>query len=175
MTPIEGVEELIKAKALVEELEDKLEAAKARVKELQEVLLPPIFLQARQSKVEVADGLFKGAQASTKPYAFARLAKEGPQRDAMLKWLGEIGEENSLTAELTAKWPKGQIEIARKILSEMQAMPNLGATLRLTEDIHWATLEGIVLRAATGGKVVPFDEIGATFGQKVTITKQPAI
>jgi hypothetical protein len=112
-----------------------------------------------------------GTTATKSLFAFARLAKDGPKRIAMLKWLEDVGEQDSIKAKLTAEWSRGEIEIARKAYEQLAK--DQSARIDFSEDVHWATLQSIVLERVRRGEIVPLDEIGATVGDHVTITREP--
>lgn len=169
MTPSEAVQALIKARDRVERAALELEAAKAERKELEEIVLPPIFLQAGISTVELSNG----AKATKTQFVWARLAPAGdPKRGAMLKWLHDVGEQDAVKATLTAHWGYGDYKQAKVVFNSIQqAYPNAVATL--DESVQWKMLERIVLEKVKTGEPVPLTEINATFGDHVTITRNP--
>jgi hypothetical protein len=164
------VQALVDCRRRIKRLEAELELAKAERKHLEEIDLPPLFLAAKTSSFTLAD---TGVIATKSLFAYIRLAKEGPKRLATLAWLEQVGENDAIKAKLTAEWSRGEIEIARKAY---EALAKDGsAKVDLAEDIHWTTLQSIVLERVKRGDVVPLDEIGATVGDHVTITREPAL
>lgn len=169
MTPAEGARALIRSRARVEAAELELENAKAERKELEETILPPIFLQAGLASVDLPNG----ARATKSQFAWARLARPGdPKRQRLLSWLEEVGEQDAIKMKLTAEWSRGNYDEARQaIAASTKLYPN--ARVMTDEDVHWKQLERIVLEKVKGGLAVPLSEINATFGDHVTITRNP--
>jgi len=66
---------------------------------------------------------------------------------------------------------RGEIEIARKAYE--QIAKDQSAKVDFREDVHWAQLQSIILERVKRGEIVPLDEIGATVGDHVTITREP--
>jgi hypothetical protein len=164
----EAVQALVDCRAKIKRLEGELELAKAEKKRLEEIDLPPIFLQARTGSFTDSD---TGVVASKSLFAYARLAKDGPQRLRLLKWLEDVGEQDAIKAKLSAEWSRGEIEIARKAYE--QIAKDQSAKVDFREDVHWAQLQSIILERVKRGEIVPLDEIGATVGDHVTITREP--
>lgn len=168
MTPAEAVRALLKSRERVERATLELEAAKAERKELEEVVLPPIFLQAGLKSLDLPNG----ARATKSPFVWARLAPMGdPKRQAMLDWLTEVGEQDAVKATVTGMWSKGDYELAKQAYEILKKDDS--AVVLLDEDVHWKTLEKIVLEKVTGGIAVPLSQINATFGDHVTIVRNP--
>lgn len=168
MTPAEAVSALIKARERVERATLELEAAKAERKELEEVVLPPLFLQAGISALDLPNG----ARATKSQFAWARLANPGdPKRQRMLDWLTEVGEQDAIKATVTGLWSKGDYEQAKHGYELLKKDDS--AVVLMNEDVHWRTLERIVLEQVRSGVAVPLSEINATFGDHVTITRNP--
>ena len=169
MTPAEAVEALVKVRERIEQLKIELEEAKAERKDLEEMVLPPLFLQARVNAVELPNG----ARALKSLFSYARLAKDGPKRKAMLDWLQEIGEEGVIKATLSAEWGRGEYDIAKKVYEQLRG--DNSAIVTLDETVPWKSLEAIVLARVKRGDIVPLDQIGATVGDHVTITRNPTL
>jgi hypothetical protein len=167
LTPSEAVQKLLDAEHRVKLLEVELENAKAEQKELERKVLPPLFLQNRVSAVD----LDSGARAVKSMYSYARLAKEGPKRVAMLNWLVSIGEQDSIKPTLTMQWGRGDWEVSQKMLEI--AKKDETARVTFEETVQWKSLESYVLREVKKGSIVPLDEIGAEIGDQVKITKHP--
>lgn len=166
-TPSDGVKALIAVRDKIARLEIELDEAKAEKLRLERIELPPLFLAARVVKIELPNG----AQAKKDQYAYARLAKSGPARQAMLDWLVSVREDDAIKAVVTASWGKGEYEVAKVFYESIRR--DARAKVTLEEDVHWRSLERIVLEQVKRGAAVPLDEIGATFGDHVTITKNP--
>jgi hypothetical protein len=168
MTPAEAVQALLKARERVERATLELEAAKAERKELEEVVLPPLFLQAGLSAVDLPNG----ARATKSQFSWARLAKPGdPKRQRMIDWLTEVGEQDAIKATVTGIWSRGDYEQAKAAYDQLKQDDS--AVVLLEEDVHWKQLERIVLEKVKSGLAVPLSEINATFGDHVTITRNP--
>lgn len=168
MNTVETVEALLKCIDRIARLEIELEQAKAERKELEEVTLPPMFLQERVGSIDLTNG----ARATKNQYAYARLAKVGdPRRQAMLDWLRKVGEQDAIKATLVAKWGTGDYETAQQF---HKAIVQAGdADVNFGEDVHWKTLESIVMQKIRAGLEVPLTDINATFGDRVTIVRYP--
>jgi hypothetical protein len=176
MTPAEGVETLLKAQRRVELANIELEAAKLEVRELQETILPPIFVQARMITFEGMNGV----KAKKDLFSYARLPKQDPdedspeskQRKAMIDWLVAVGQKDAIKGTLVAQWGRGEYEQAQAEYLRLKQLES--AAVFLTETVHWRTLENIVLAEVKRGTVVPLEEIGARVGDRVTITRNPS-
>jgi hypothetical protein len=168
-TLADGIQALINVRNKIDRLERELEEAKAERERLELLELPPIFLAARA----VSHELDNGAKATKSLHAYARLAKGGPKRLACLDWLSEIGEQDAIKATLTGQWGRGEIEIAKAAYDQLRR--DNSARVTFDEKVDWQTLQAIVLREVKSGKIVPLDEIGATIGDRVTITRNPTI
>src|SRR5215468_10641254 len=116
MTPAEGVQALVEVREKIERLERELVEAKQERKDLEELVLPPIFLQAKQTIV----GLPNGTQAKKSLFAYARLAKDGPKRHAMLDWLVAVGEQDVIKPTLAVEWGRGEYEVAKKVYEDLR-------------------------------------------------------
>lgn len=167
MTPAEGVQALIKARERVERATAELEAAKAERKELEEVILPPLFFAAGIGSLSLPNG----ARATKSQFVWARLAPHGdPKRAALIKWLRSVGEQDALKATLTAQWGYGDYDTAVEAQGQLAGLyPQIPVVLE--ESIQWKSLESIVLDKVKSGLAVPLSEINATFGDHVTITR----
>lgn len=169
-SPAEAVQALIDCRARIARLESELEEAKAERKDLEERVLPPLFLQAGVHALELPGSK---ARAVKSMFAYARLAKEGPKRAAMLDWLVKIGEQDAIKATLVAKWGRGEYDTAKRVFDQIRQDNSVDLTFG--ENVEWKQLESIVLTRAKRGDPVPFDNIGASVGDHVTITRNPVV
>jgi len=168
MTPAEGAQALVAVRERISRLEHELEEAKAERKDLEEIVLPPIFLQAGNLR---ALELANGARAVKSLFAYARLAKSGPKRLAMLDWLVKVGEKDVIKPTLAVEWGRGEYEIAKKVYEDLRKSNS--AKIYFEERVQWKSLESIILERVKRGEHVPLDDIGATVGDHVTITVNP--
>jgi hypothetical protein len=168
-SPAEAVQALVDCREKISRLEAELVEAKQERKDLEERVLPPLFLQARVQSIELPSK----ARAVKSLFAYARLAKEGPKRAAMLDWLSKVGEQDAIKATLVGKWGRGEYEIAQKAYEQLRKDNTVDLTF--SEQVEWKQLESIVLNHVKRGDVVPLDDIGATVGDHVTITRNPVI
>lgn len=164
----DAVQALVDVRVKIARLEGELELAKAEKKRLEEIDLPPMFLAQRTS--QFTDDV-TGARATKSLFAYARLAAEGPKRTAMLGWLEKIGEQDVIKAQLRAQWGKGEYEIAKAAFDQLSK--DKTAIINFEETVHWASLQSIILERVKRGEIVPLDDIGATIGDHVTITREP--
>jgi len=167
MTPAQAVQALVDCRDKIARLEQELTEAKAEKKDLEELILPPMFLQAGINSVELATG----TKATKRLFAYARLAKEGPKRHAMLAWLVKVGEQDVIKPTLRVEWTRGEYAVAKAVYEQLKR--DNSARISFEEVIAWKSLESIVLERVTRGDVVPLDEIGATVGDHVVITRNP--
>lgn len=144
----------------------ELEAAQAEKKELERLVLPPLFTAARSKSFT----LDNGTVASKRMGCWARFPDVEPKKSATIKWLTEIGHESAIKAQLQATWGRGDYHLAQEALMQLGKDKSCVAMLR--EDVHWATYQKIILDTVKGGKhVVPLDDINAEVYDEVTITR----
>ena len=146
----------------------ELEAANAEKRELERVILPPLFLAARSKSFT----LDNGTRATKRIGCFGRFPDDEPMRSASIKFLRAVGHESAIKTQLTATWGKGDYPIAVKALEHLSKDKSCVAVLK--EDVHWATYQNIILEEVKAGRPVPLDEIKAEVYDEVTITKYGA-
>lgn len=161
----EAIEALEEAARREERAIDELAAAKAARRNLERVVLPPLFSAARQKKFVHEDG----TQAIKTLGSHARWPKDETQRQHALAFLEETGNLDALKTVVSGSWGRGEYEIAKLAYEELKKSNS--AKITMTEDIHWKTYENIILETFKAGKVaIPFEEIGVEVFDEVKLT-----
>lgn len=150
----------------IERAKIELEAAQAEKKELERIVLPPLFTAARSKSFTLDNGTI----ATKRMGCWARFPDVEPKKSKTIEWLTSVGHESAIKAQLQATWGRGDYQLALDALAQLGKDKSCVAMLR--EDVHWATYQKIVLETVKGGKhIVPFDDINAEVFDEVTITK----
>lgn len=143
--------DILEARDDVVQAEEILKQKQARLRSLQEDILPELMAEAGQEELTTIDGL----KVSIKELVRGQPSKEN-EREAF-EWLRESGNGGIIKAKLEADLGKGDKE---KIDAAIAALAPLGIRAAPKQTVHWQTLGALVREKLAAGENVPLDLLG---------------
>lgn len=124
----------------IEHLEEQIKEQRAKLNELYQKTMPDMFDELGLDHLGLpAKGNFAARDYRLKPYYSASIAASWPtdRREAAFTLLARLKAESLIKTEVSAKLPKGKLELAKSLVKEAKAL-GISADIRLT--VHSGTL-----------------------------------
>lgn len=149
--------QLLDAKLELETAKAAVDAAQAKVNDLEQVLLPALMEEAGCTKWSGADGLY--ISVSDKVRTDTKSAK-------LHEWLRRIGNGGLIKTVVEVPFNKGGDAEARAFVAELAAKE---ITASYTQDVHWSSLQALVRDMRKKGEDVPLAELNIHLMPEATI------
>jgi hypothetical protein len=157
-------EELEKAQAEVEMLEQALKTAKGKRAEIEFGKLPEAMAAIGMEEMK----LTSGATISVRQVIRGSLPKDDAGRDMALVWLDHNGHGGLIKDTVVAKFEKGQGNLAGNFVN---AMADAGITVSRESTVHPQTLAAFAREQLAAGAEVPLDVLGLWSGMQARVKK----
>jgi len=149
--------------AEVRALEAQVKVLSGRMREIEFVQLPELFLQNGVQSYTTTSG----AKLTLGQMVSAKFPKEDEQRNAAIEWLMQAGHGDVVKAQVVASWPAGEAEHAEQMMQSLNGDSSVVATL--DKFVHPSTLGKLVREMLVGGEDVPLNTLGVTVQSRVKI------
>lgn len=143
--------DILDARDEVAEAEEVLKQKQARLRSLQEDILPELMTEAGQEELTTIDGL---------KVSIKEMVRGQPPKDKEAEafaWLRESGNGGIIKSKLEADLGKAD---ADKIKAAQEALAPLGFRAAPKQSVHWQTLGALVREKLAKGEQVPLDLLG---------------
>lgn len=145
----------------IENVEEKLKEAKARLRKVVEIDLPNAMAQAGVDSLK----LESGQTIVIKDDVYASLPKDERYHEA-LSFLRANGYGDIIKNEVTASFSRGEEE---KATSAYEALMETGAVVVRNESVHAGTLKAWAREMLRNGREFPLDVFGVTEVRKSVV------
>jgi hypothetical protein len=136
----------IKAEKDVERLEEELKNAKSFLEKIKCDMLPSAMRETGVEEFKLVDGSKVSIKESLRAYI------KNENKDSVFAWLEANNEGSIIKAEIKAAFDRGQIENAKKLVTQLLTQ---GYDAELKRDIHWQTLGSFVKNRLGDGLEIP--------------------
>jgi hypothetical protein len=153
----------------IENLEERLSAAKQERLALARDILPDLLAQAGTPSLTIeAEGNQPAYKITSKPFARANIAAnwDPARRQEALDWLDTNGHGDLIKTEILVALNKDQRAAALDLIEKLEA---LGYTPDVLENVNHMTLSKWLRECIARGVMVPLDIIGGEVGMEATI------
>lgn len=170
--------ELFQVDSSIAELEDQLEARKARRKELTDKELPDYFTRVGQDRMGLPEF---DVDLVLENFVHANIAAdwEPERREAAFGWLEEHGHGDMIKVEMTLKFPRTAMAFARWVQQTLETLKfpkqfvkMVMPSVELGLGVPWNTLTAWAKEQIKNGAELPLDTLGVTTGRVVKIKKR---
>lgn len=151
---------IMEARDAVVAAEEKLKEEQARLRSLEEEVLPELMATAGQEELTTIDGL----KVSIKEMVRGQPSQE--KADEAFAWLRDNGHGGIIKSKLVAELGRGQDDAAKRA---MEALSELGLRSKREQGVHWQTLGSLVRELMAAGKPVPLDVLGVHVWKKADV------
>lgn len=142
----------VREQAAVAKLENDLEAAKLRLKKVQEEELPAAMQEIGMSEFKLSDG----TKVSIKNDVYCTIPKDDGGR--ALNWLRGHNFGGLIKNQVIAEFGKGEDENALEVV---QTLANMGVHAEQKQTVHPQTLKAFVKEQMEKGNELPLDYFNA--------------
>ena len=170
--------ELFEVDSSISALEEKLSTARERRKTLTQTELPEYFTRVGQDRMGLPEF---GVDLILENFVHANIAAdwEPERRDAAFAWLEDNGHGDIIKVEMTLKFPRTAMALARWVQQVLETMKLPKQFLNMSIPpievglgVPWNTLTAWAKEQIRNGAALPLDTLGVTTGQVVKIKKR---
>lgn len=143
--------DILEARDEVTAREEALKEAQARLRSLQEEVLPELMAEAGQEELTTIDGL---------KVSIKELVRGQPSKDneaEAFAWLRESGNGGIIKSKLEADL--GKVD-GDRVKAAIEALASLGFRAAPKQFVHWQTLGALVREKLARGESIPLDVLG---------------
>jgi hypothetical protein len=167
-------EELVAQATAITTLEEKLEFAKARQRELAHRTIPDAMDEAGVDHIGLPD---IGVDIRIKPWFDGSLPKREDQvrRQAAMEWLVEEGHGDLIKTTVSVVFGRGEHNQALTMVNQMNEFmgsEGWGNVATMNEDVHHMTYKAFLREQVEAGVALPLDTLNATVGRVAKIEQR---
>ena len=170
-------DEMVECERVVADLEKRLEAGKARLRDIKHHKLPDAMDEAGIDHVGLPE---KGVNIRLKAWFEGSLPKvdKPKERQAAIDWISSKGYGDLLTTTVSIHFGRSEHNLAHQVkenVSDWLAEQGLSNIVGMKEDIHHQTYKAFLREQTKQGTVLPLNVLNATVGRVAEIVQREEV